>query len=91
MIALAALSVENDPLLLVLAADHIIENTGAFTNALKRVIPLAEAGKLVTFGVVPTKPNVGFGYIEASAGLGDGFLTLSRSEKNPTSKRLRDI
>ena len=58
-IALAALSVENDPLLLVLAADHIIENTGAFTNAVQQAIPLAEAGKLVTFGIVPTKPHVG--------------------------------
>ena len=60
-IALAALAVENDPLLLVLAADHIIENTGAFTNAVQQAIPLAEAGKLVTFGIVPTEPHVGYG------------------------------
>jgi mannose-1-phosphate guanylyltransferase len=62
-IALAALSVENDPLLLVLAADHIIESTDAFTNAVEQAIPLAEAGKLVTFGIIPTEPHVGYGYI----------------------------
>ena len=80
-IALAALSVENDPLLLVLAADHTIENTGAFTNAVQQAIPLAEAGKLVTFGIVPTKPHVGYGYIEAGGGLGDGFDVISFKEK----------
>ena len=80
-IALAALSVENDPLLLVLAADHIIENTDAFTHAVLRAIPLAEAGKLVTFGVVPAEPHVGYGYIEAGEGLGDGFDVISFKEK----------
>ena len=80
-IALAALSVENDPLLLVLAADHIIENTDAFAHAVLRAIPLAEAGKLVTFGVVPAEPHVGYGYIEAGEGLGDGFDVISFKEK----------
>jgi mannose-1-phosphate guanylyltransferase len=80
-IALAALSVENDPLLLVLAADHIIENTGAFTNAVQQAIPLAEAGKLVTFGVVPLEPHVGYGYIEAGGALGNGFDVISFKEK----------
>ena len=80
-IALAALSVEDDPLLLVLAADHIIEDTAAFTSAVKRAIPLAEKGKLVTFGVVPTQPHVGYGYIEAGEVLGDGFDVISFKEK----------
>lgn len=80
-IALAALSVENDPLLLVLAADHVIENTDAFTDAVHRAIPLAEAGKLVTFGIVPAEPHVGYGYIEAGEELGDGFKVASFKEK----------
>lgn len=80
-IALAALSVDNDPLLLVLAADHIIENTYAFTSAVQRAIPLAEQGKLVTFGIVPTQPHVGYGYIEAGEVLGEGFDVISFKEK----------
>jgi mannose-1-phosphate guanylyltransferase len=80
-IALAALSVENDPLLLVLAADHVIENIDAFTDAVHRAIPLAEAGKLVTFGIVPAEPHVGYGYIEAGEELGDGFKVASFKEK----------
>lgn len=65
-IALAAeLSVnDNDPLLLVLAADHVIQNIDAFTSAVNGAIPLAEAGKLVTFGIVPTQAHTGYGYIK---------------------------
>jgi mannose-1-phosphate guanylyltransferase len=55
---------ENDPLLLVLAADHVIQNTDAFTDAVKSAIPLAQAGKLVTFGIVPTQAHTGYGYIK---------------------------
>ncbi|PKH88002.1 mannose-1-phosphate guanylyltransferase/mannose-6-phosphate isomerase [Colwellia sp. Bg11-28] len=55
---------DNDPLLLVLAADHVIQNTDAFTDAVKNAIPLAEVGKLVTFGIVPTQAHTGYGYIK---------------------------
>jgi mannose-1-phosphate guanylyltransferase len=65
-IALAAeVSVnDNDPLLLVLAADHVIQDNRAFTDAVKNAIPLAENGKLVTFGIVPTQAHTGYGYIK---------------------------
>ena len=55
---------DNDPLLLVLAADHVIQNNDAFTDAVKSAIPLAQAGKLVTFGIVPTQAHTGYGYIK---------------------------
>ncbi|WP_179875679.1 sugar phosphate nucleotidyltransferase [Sinorhizobium sp. BJ1] len=66
--ALAAVAItisESDPDALVLAmpADHVIENTPEFIEAVKRAIPLAEASKIVTFGIVPTAPETGFGYI----------------------------
>lgn len=63
-IALAAFSVKDDPLLLVLAADHVIQNETAFTKAVLSAVPLAESGKLVTFGIVPDAPNTGYGYIK---------------------------
>ena len=49
-LALAALLSDKDDLLLVLAADHVIENSEAFVNAVQEAISLAEAGKFVTFG-----------------------------------------
>lgn len=67
-IALAALiacknNPDNNPLLLILAADHIIEESKAFQDAVTSAIPLAENGKLVTFGIVPDAPETGYGYI----------------------------
>lgn len=69
-IALAALSAVakgEDPLLLVLAADHVIENVDAFHRAVDSAIQFAEQGKLVTFGIVATGPETGYGYIQRGA------------------------
>ncbi|EHM45353.1 mannose-1-phosphate guanyltransferase [Yokenella regensburgei] len=67
-IALAAMaavrqSPDTDPLMLVLAADHVIQDEEAFRRAVLDAIPHAENGKLVTFGIVPTLPETGYGYI----------------------------
>ena len=51
--------------LLILPADHIITDQGAFARAVARALELAEQGRLVTFGHKPTRPETGFGYIEA--------------------------
>lgn len=67
-IALAALQAKSegsDPLLLVLAADHVITQPQAFRDAIAAAVPLAESGKLVTFGIVATGPETGYGYIKA--------------------------
>jgi mannose-1-phosphate guanylyltransferase len=66
-VALAAFKLlENnmDDLLLVLAADHEIKDQQSFEAAVKVATPLAESGKLVTFGIVPTHPETGYGYIK---------------------------
>jgi len=80
-IALAALSVDDDPLLLVLAADHVIQDEAAFTSAVYAAIPLAESGKLVTFGIEPNEPNTGYGYIKRGEQKDDGFAVDQFVEK----------
>lgn len=81
-IALAALTEDNDDsLLLVLAADHVITDVESFTESVKKAMPLAEQGKLVTFGILPSDPQTGYGYIKAGAKLGDGFFVDSFKEK----------
>jgi len=80
-IALAALTVKDDPLLLVLAADHVIQDEAAFNAAVVRAIPLAETGKLVTFGIVPSEPDTGYGYIKRGNDLGEGFTVDEFVEK----------
>ena len=84
-IALAALSLKGgeDPLLLILAADHVIQNEEAFVKAVTDSVPLAESGKLVTFGVVADSANVGFGYIKRGASLGPGY-TVDRFVEKPS-------
>ncbi|MDB9996328.1 mannose-1-phosphate guanylyltransferase/mannose-6-phosphate isomerase [Gammaproteobacteria bacterium] len=88
-IALAALTAKDDPLLLVLAADHVIQDEAAFREAVIRAIPLAEAGKLVTFGIVPSAPHTGYGYIKRGKDLGEGFEVDAFVEK-PSSDGAQD-
>ena len=89
-IALAALlEKEGDPLFLVLAADHVIADQDAFTDAVMKAVPLAEAGKLVTFGVVPSEPHTGYGYIEAGEPLEGAYSVASFKEK-PNSTAAAD-
>jgi mannose-1-phosphate guanylyltransferase len=64
--ALQATASGADPLLLILAADHVINSPERFRATVAAGIPAAEAGRLVTFGIVPTAPETGYGYIEAA-------------------------
>ncbi len=80
-IALAAFAAEDDPLLLVLAADHVIQDQSAFTQAVTEAIPLAEDGVLVTFGIVPNEPHTGYGYVKKGQQVNGGFVVDRFVEK----------
>jgi mannose-1-phosphate guanylyltransferase/mannose-6-phosphate isomerase len=80
-IALAALAADPDSLLLVLPADHVIRKPADFQSTVRRAIPLAEEGRLVTFGVVPESPETGYGYIRCGAPRGQGFEIARFVEK----------
>ena len=67
--ALQATAHGDDPLLLVLAADHVIRDAATFRATVAAGMAAAEAGQLVTFGIVPTAPETGYGYIEAAQSL----------------------
>ncbi len=70
--------------MLVLAADHLIQNEPAFAQAVSRAVHLAEQGWLVTFGIKPQYPETGFGYIEAAAaGALEGGLQVARFVEKP--------
>lgn len=61
--SLKACDEQVDPILLVLAADHSIKDHQAFITSVNHAIPFANAGKLVTFGIIPDVPETGYGYI----------------------------
>lgn len=68
--ALEATRAGEDALLLVLPSDHLIQQVEQFHAAVRAAAAPAEAGQLVTFGVVPTAPETGYGYIKAADGSG---------------------
>jgi len=81
--ALMALIREDPPLLFILPSDHLVDDTEALGNALKAAREVAEKGYLVTFGVVPDKPEVGYGYIRQGSPIDqtDGYNVSCFSEK----------
>lgn len=89
-IALAAHQVAekhgSDALMLVLAADHLIQDQTHFTEAVVDAVALARQGRLVTFGIVPTGPETGFGYIEAGESLQVGREVVRFVEKPSPEK-----
>ncbi|MBR4741369.1 MAG: mannose-1-phosphate guanylyltransferase/mannose-6-phosphate isomerase [Desulfovibrio sp.] len=82
-IALAAFAAaeKDDPILLVLPSDHVIAEQNIFQEGVSKALTLAETGTIVTFGIVPTKPETGYGYIEASESFGQGFRVKRFVEK----------
>lgn len=79
--ALEAVRDGADPLLLVLPSDHVIADADAFRAAVRAASAAAEAGALVTFGIVPTGPETGYGYIKAVAG--EGVRAVERFVEKP--------
>jgi len=79
--ALQALAGGDDALLLVLPSDHVVRNEAAFHAAVKQAAIAAEGGKLVTFGIVPTAPETGYGYIKAATG--EGVRAVDRFVEKP--------
>ena len=80
--ALQSLLHGKDSLLLVLAADHVIEDNSAFFQAISKAEHMANQGKLVTFGIVPDAPETGFGYIKRGGQIStDGYEVDSFVEK----------
>lgn len=83
--AITALRQEDDAILLVLPADHVINDVAAFHAALAKARAAAEQGALVTFGIKPDCPHTGYGYIKRSAG-SDGIAAVERFVEKPDAQ-----
>ena len=91
-VALAALQFINkgeDPILLVLSADHLIKNIEAFHQSITIASELAENNKLITFGVVPDKAETGYGYIEANINNTDDYYSIKSFTEKPNQKNAK--
>jgi mannose-1-phosphate guanylyltransferase/mannose-6-phosphate isomerase len=89
--AVLAAALVSDPadVLLVMPSDHLIADAPAFTSAVKEGVEMAGQGSLVTFGIVPTRPETGYGYIEQGAPAGPGFRVTRFKEKPDAGEAAR--
>ena len=74
---------QDDSLLLVLAADHVIEDSDSFHNVITTASNAAADHQLVTFGIVPTRPETGYGYIEYDAAHGSAVHPVTKFVEKP--------
>lgn len=83
-LSLAALRCEqDDPVLIVMPADHVVRDAEAFVRAVAVGLPHAVGGRVVTFGIVPRSAETGFGYIRAGEAIGAGVHALRGFVEKP--------
>lgn len=82
-IAFAAFASNPDDILIITPSDHIIDKMEDYNNAINEAISKAEEGFIVTFGIIPTKPETGYGYIESK---GDKVLSFREKPNETTAK-----
>ena len=82
-IAFAAFASDPEAILIVTPSDHIIDGMELYEEAIKEAIEKASKGYIVTFGIVPTKPEVGYGYIERK---GDNVVSFREKPNQDTAK-----
>lgn len=80
------LNKEKDATLLVFPADHVVTDIPQFHENIKKAIKLAEMGYIVTFGIKPSYPETGYGYIEGATPLKGGAFKIKRFVEKPDMK-----
>ncbi|SPJ34394.1 mannose-1-phosphate guanylyltransferase/mannose-6-phosphate isomerase [Kushneria phyllosphaerae] len=81
--AIGSMSNGNDPVLLVLAADHYMDDVAAFQEAVRKAQMAAEEGHLVTFGIKPTHPETGYGYVKAGEDGAQDYIPVESFVEKP--------
>ena len=92
ILAAALMAAQDDParLLLVAPSDHVIPDAAAFARVVAQGADPARAGRIVTFGITPVRPETGYGYLEL-AGMGEGPQPLARFVEKPDATTAREM
>ena len=85
-LTIASLACDPEAILLILPSDHVITDKKAFHQAISIAQPLAESGQIATFGIVPTRAETGFGYIESGDSSNKDWLPVARFVEKPNSE-----
>lgn len=80
-----------DALMLVAPSDHVIPNSDAFRDAVLQGAGAARDGQIVTFGITPTRPETGYGYLELGAPTAKGVTALKRFVEKPDATRAAEM
>lgn len=88
--AIHAMNSDENPILLVLPADHIVADADAFRKAVMDALPSAEEGRLVTFGVVPGHPETGYGYIQRGKEQRPEIFEVASFTEKPDEERAKE-
>ena len=86
----AVMKQDKDAVVIVLPSDHVIADVKAFQNAVKAAALNAEKGTLVAFGIVPTFPATGYGYVKAAGAETDGAYTLEKFVEKPCLEKAQE-
>ncbi|MBI4721423.1 MAG: mannose-1-phosphate guanylyltransferase [Candidatus Stahlbacteria bacterium] len=86
-IGYGAIQLKSDDIMVVLPADHYIPDKESFLTTLNKAITFAQEGWLVTFGIVPTRAETGYGYIEVGDTLTDGVYKVKNFKEKPNQKQ----
>ena len=76
-------SEDEDAVVMVLPSDHVVGDDGSFRDHVRRAVSLAEEGYIACFGITPSAPETGYGYIEGGEPLRDGGLGIKRFVEKP--------
>ena len=86
----AAMKQDKDAVVIVLPSDHVIADVPAFQTAVMTAAKEAQKGSLVTFGIVPTFPATGYGYVKAAGEEKDGAFTLEKFVEKPCLEKAQE-
>ena len=90
-VALAAMAIGRDDVMLVLPSDHHIGDPTPLFEAVQRAVPVARDGRLVTFGIRPGRAETGYGYVTAGAELAAGVLEASSFIEKPSLEAAEEL
>ena len=90
-VAFAALSVPEDTVLLVLPSDHYVTNAAPLIEAIRRGLPIAQSGRLVTFGIQPSHAETGYGYIIGGKAIEEGVLAAASFVEKPAKEVAEEL
>lgn len=84
---MVAQKMADDPIVLIMPADHVIEDEAAFQRAVAHAVDAAEKNHLVTFGCKPTHPETGYGYVQSGKSLADDTFTVAQFVEKPAREQ----